>query len=285
MSVTWHTVRRWFTALDIATMRELGYPLDDYEFVSRNASYLLKRLADGSMPPQPFKRWSQEQIDGFQAWIDAGCPERVDKKNVPRKVQEFIVLSEVFTGFDDLANDPDQAAKNLESMHAWIVAYSFQPIEFGSDGRKYGDLDKEFAELLHGWHKITEDPDKMKDVKSELEGFAQQQLRKRERKDSVGVIKAIIRLWYTGSLPTTNPFAPPLSVNQWPDGLMWRAAQAHPPGYSTEGSYRFDDLDLPDEVKPTEGKELYGHWTAEPQDDGKFTGLGDTATHFKTKGT
>ena len=306
MPVTWHTVRRLFSGIDIATMRELGHPLDNYEYVAQNANVLLKRLEDGSMPPPPFGPWEQKKIDTFQEWIDDGFLYKSENDDIPKKVDNFIGLSQALTGFDDLGEDPELAAKHFNSMRSWTLAFSFKPMEAppfacveetrsGTEIPTYGDLDLVLHVLLVKWDEIeqastingTLDP---RAVKEELEKFALEKLLDDSRKDFVGVVKAITRLWYTGSLPTTNPFLQPLSKNQWTEGLMWRAALAHPPGFSTEGSYRISEVkgnnqntESIEKAHP-ENKQLYGHWAFKPEPSGKFTGLGYTATHFKSKG-
>ena len=104
MTVTWHTLRRYFTGIDIATMRELGHPLDNYEYVVQNANALLKRLEDGSMPPPPFKPWPRSWIEDFQEWIDAGFPYKPRDSDIAQRVTRFIGLSEYMTGFDKLGD-------------------------------------------------------------------------------------------------------------------------------------------------------------------------------------
>ena len=102
MSVSWSTVRRLFTGIDIAAMRHLGHPLDDYDYVARNANVLYARLADGSMPPPPFGPWQAAQLAVFKGWIDAGLPYELP---VSETVSDFVGLSEVLTGFDHLHRD------------------------------------------------------------------------------------------------------------------------------------------------------------------------------------
>lgn len=270
MPVTWHTVRRMFSGIDIATMRELGHPLDNYDYVVQNANHLLKRLEDGSMPPPPFGPWEQEWIDIFKEWIDGGFQYKPEK-DVPRLVSSFIGLSQALTGFDDLVEDPDQAAKNLNSLTSWAIAYSFQPIKPDKDkDRKYGNLVSALNALLDGWRTIENEADGDDEaIRDGLTELAKKKLQDDGRRDFVDVVRAILRLWYTGSLPN-------VSESQWVDGLMWRAALAHPPGFSTEGSYSLEGDGL-------KGKKLYGHWSFKPQPDGRYTGLGNTATHLKTR--
>ena len=65
-----------FTSMDIAHMSRAGVLLDDYTYMSNPASAtsVYEQVAAGTMPPgdsgeQP---WSQEQVQLFKAWMDAG---------------------------------------------------------------------------------------------------------------------------------------------------------------------------------------------------------------------
>jgi hypothetical protein len=48
------------------------FDLWDYNDVSANATNILERLEDGSMPCDG--EWPQEQIELFRRWIEAGMP-------------------------------------------------------------------------------------------------------------------------------------------------------------------------------------------------------------------
>lgn len=275
MSVTWHTVRRWFTAIDIATMRELGYPLDNYEFVSRNANVLLKRLADGTMPPPPFKPWRAKQVADFEEWINARCPYNDE---VSQQSTDFINLSQTLTGFEDLGEDPDLAASYLNIIYDWAETTSGNYTPFDTcetKPEKNGNRQQVLQTLLQERSRIEKQAEGVQDrsqrktfISREMTKLAQEKLLDDQRRDFVEVVKAIILLWYTG-------FVSEVTKNHWVDGLMWRAAGSHPPGYSTEGSYL-----LPGQGS---GGERRSHWAEKPLNSGKYTGLGNTATHFKSK--
>ena len=53
----------------------LAFDLWDYDAVKTNADAILQTVTDGSMPPPPDTPWTQDMINTFQAWIDAGFPE------------------------------------------------------------------------------------------------------------------------------------------------------------------------------------------------------------------
>jgi len=255
MAVTWHTLRRYFTGIDIAAMRELGHPLDDYQYVVQNANALLKRLADGSMPPPPFKRWPQNRIDDFQEWIDAGFPYMPKEKDIAHRVTRFIGLSEYLTGFDNLREDPQLATKFLDRLTARV-----------EEKLGIAAVSGELKTLLDNW-----DDGEPKDVALNF-------LRHEKAPIYYWIIKALLHVWYTGSF--LNDFGFPEGDNgnpddnQWTDGLMWRAGLAHPTGYSTEASYG---------EKIGEQTRHYDYWERSPDKYGKHTGLGDTARLFETK--
>ena len=77
MTVSFKTdILPMFTDVDIEHMSYAGVLLDDYAYMSEpaNAESVYEQVADGSMPPgdsgeQP---WSQEQVQLFKAWMDAG---------------------------------------------------------------------------------------------------------------------------------------------------------------------------------------------------------------------
>src|SRR5262245_46832679 len=49
--------------------------LHKYADVSAHANEILACVANQSMPPPPAAPWTQDMINTFQAWIDAGTPE------------------------------------------------------------------------------------------------------------------------------------------------------------------------------------------------------------------
>jgi hypothetical protein len=63
------TIKPLFREHDRDSMRR-AFDLWDYSDVSTHASAILARLRDGSMPCDG--AWPAQNIDTFQAWIDAG---------------------------------------------------------------------------------------------------------------------------------------------------------------------------------------------------------------------
>lgn len=65
------SIRPLFREKDISSMSR-AFDLSSYSDVRDNASSILARLSDGSMPCDG--PWPQEQVDQFRDWVDAGCP-------------------------------------------------------------------------------------------------------------------------------------------------------------------------------------------------------------------
>ncbi len=65
-----------FTGMDIEHMSAAGVLLDDYAYMSQpaNASRVYETVSTGAMPPANSgeQRWSQDQVQLFKAWMDAG---------------------------------------------------------------------------------------------------------------------------------------------------------------------------------------------------------------------
>ena len=70
-------IRPLFRSVDIDHMRPLNVFLDDYNFMSQKENAIMVRdFLSGKKQPQmppggPF--WSQQQLDLFASWVDAGC--------------------------------------------------------------------------------------------------------------------------------------------------------------------------------------------------------------------
>jgi hypothetical protein len=64
-------VKPLFRERDRASMSSF-FDLWSYEDVRENADAILERVSEGSMPCDD--EWSQEQVDLFQRWMDAGMP-------------------------------------------------------------------------------------------------------------------------------------------------------------------------------------------------------------------
>jgi hypothetical protein len=65
-------IRPLFREKDVSSMSK-AFDLASYEDVRANAGEILARVSDGSMPCDG--SWSQERVDLFRSWVDAGCPE------------------------------------------------------------------------------------------------------------------------------------------------------------------------------------------------------------------
>jgi hypothetical protein len=73
-NVTWDQIRKQFTDTDIEHMKRFtGGDLDlgDCQSVHDSAQSIYEQVSAGSMPPGD--SWSQEWIDNFKAWMDAGA--------------------------------------------------------------------------------------------------------------------------------------------------------------------------------------------------------------------
>jgi hypothetical protein len=64
-------IRPLFREYDRDSM-EFAFDLWNYDDVRTSAQEILERLSDGSMPCD--EPWSDEQIDLFGRWIEAGTP-------------------------------------------------------------------------------------------------------------------------------------------------------------------------------------------------------------------
>src|SRR6266481_641744 len=76
-------IKPLFRQVDLDHMLNLSFDMSSYDVVKTNATGpngILDRVTRGlsdplRMPPPPDAPWTQEMIDTFQAWIDAGFPE------------------------------------------------------------------------------------------------------------------------------------------------------------------------------------------------------------------
>jgi hypothetical protein len=64
-------IRPLFREKDVGSMSS-AFDLSSYNDVRTNSDRILARLADGSMPCDG--PWSEERVDLFRSWVDAGCP-------------------------------------------------------------------------------------------------------------------------------------------------------------------------------------------------------------------
>lgn len=80
--VTWATIRSYFQDSDITHMKNVtggSLDLSDCESVQHWAKQIYVAVSNQVMPPN--NPWTQEQIDNFKAWMDAGaqCPSPDEK--------------------------------------------------------------------------------------------------------------------------------------------------------------------------------------------------------------
>ena len=248
---TWDEVKRLFSGADISYMKMIGFPLDDYKFVSDNARGLLGRLTSSTqarMPPAPFEPWSAEKIKIFTDWMDAGFPE---KATPDQKLQTFIQLSEFLTGFDDLGQDPELAGWYLNRLTTRPVLDRKQANLGGVDQTAFQKLMNDF------------DP-------ADTAAFESQTLTDAACEKAA---RTVILLWYTSSFidlksgfPAGDQATGTPVDNRYISGLMWRAFHAHPMGYSTEGWFDRQTGKYSPEGEP--------YWSTKPERNGQFTGLG-----------
>lgn len=71
-------IRPLFRQIDVDHMGGMGFPLDDYAFMSQRSNAESARdFITGKKQPQmppggPY--WPQEDVDKLSRWIDDGCP-------------------------------------------------------------------------------------------------------------------------------------------------------------------------------------------------------------------
>jgi hypothetical protein len=236
--IYWTDVKKLFTGVDIAYMRMLDYPLDDYQFVKENRFALLDTIVNKTMPPKGFKPWTSDMIQTLKDWYSGGAL-KLDEKLLAEE-WDFIALSKFLTGFDDLDEDPGLA----HGYHLRLL----EEVQEELFGEKLDQLIKDFATL----------------PEADFESTTLQTYKL--------AAKSVILMWYTGGLfksgfPAESPAPEAERGYQFTQGLVWRAILAHPMGYSTEG-----------DVTAQGSGSLSGtsYWHYKPTEDGKFTGRGLT---------
>jgi hypothetical protein len=65
------TIKPMFREEDRASM-DFAFDLWSFEDVKTNASLILERVEDGTMPCD--KAWEEEKIEAFRAWMEADFP-------------------------------------------------------------------------------------------------------------------------------------------------------------------------------------------------------------------
>jgi len=69
-------IRPLFTDMDVAHMKNLGVPLDDFDYMRdpSHAQSVLHKVSTGAMPPRRSGEpaWSPETVQLFRDWMAAG---------------------------------------------------------------------------------------------------------------------------------------------------------------------------------------------------------------------
>ena len=77
MAITWdNTIQGQFRAFDVNHMKQVSHgaiDLSDYTSVKTNGSDIYQMVSTKQMPPG--SAWSDDYIQNFQDWMNAGYPE------------------------------------------------------------------------------------------------------------------------------------------------------------------------------------------------------------------
>ena len=191
----------------------------NYQQVKQHAKTILlslkPRMVDGKPDPAGWSElpevhvmpkytgpWPQAQIDLFSQWIDQGCQEGTPpiKPVTPgAQVESFLALSQVLTGFDDLDD------KVLAQIY-------IDRLNHESEAAKNDRLNQ----LLDQY---SSNPDVLNTNGHLTDAYQPYQT----------LIQDITILWYNASI---NGAQGTPDNNQYIQGLVWRAIQAHPMGYA-----------------------------------------------------
>ncbi|WP_089719553.1 hypothetical protein [Candidatus Entotheonella palauensis] len=253
-TTSWNDVKLFFRGIDIGIMRGQSGDITgsavtslDYHGI-RNRKTRIVQLIESPhdfevMPKPPFARWDRQKIETFKKWLAPETPLVIDPVR-QREAQAFINVSQFLTGFEDLHEDPELAHKHLMRLRNQAAQ---EPQGKGENDFSNDDLDTVINRF---------DPDNTRSFKTDI--LCQERYAK--------VAQVIIVLWYTGAF-MENGFAVDSGTandNQYIQGLIWRATQSHPAGYSPEGA----DHSNPDPAT------TFHYWKHQPQASGQYTGLG-----------
>lgn len=139
-------------------------------------------------------------------------------------------------------DDPELAIKHLIRLHLRATPTPDPAVE-----NQYSEHD--LLELIAAF-----DP-------SDTAGFEENVL---SQANYANIAQVIILLWYSAAF-IEQGFAVDSSTaddNQYTQGLIWRAIQAHPMPYAPEGRDQ------------TSGPDNFHYWRKAPEEDGKYSGLG-----------
>lgn len=214
----YQNIRPLFTQYDRIQMM---YYVDlwNYQQIKQHAKTILlslkPRMIDGKPDPAGWSElpevhvmpkytgpWPESQVELFSQWIDQGCKEGTPpvKPVTPGPQAEiFLALSKVLTGFDDLAD------KVLAQIY-------INRLNNESAAAKNGQLDKLLTQFSSNPNLLDNNGHLTSDYQSYLT-----------------LIQDITVLWYNASI---NGVQGTPDNNQYVQGLVWRAIQAHPMGYA-----------------------------------------------------
>lgn len=191
----------------------------DYQQVKAHAKTILlslkPRIVDGKPDPAGWSElpevhvmplytgpWPKSQVAIFESWIAAGCPEGEAPPAPPTPgplVEGFLTLSRVLTGFDDL-NDKVLAQTYINRLLA------------ESNAAKNNQLEALLTAFSHNPQVLDADGNCVSSYSQYL-----------------ALIQDITVLWYLSSID--GALGTPEN-NQYIQGLVWPAIDAHPMGFA-----------------------------------------------------
>lgn len=98
-------IRTFFEDVDLDHMRDwFGIELGTYEGLKVHALRTYIRVNEGTMPPDPARRWSPARVQTFYNWLKNGCPRgNVSPKTVPHPPQAGRIRKNLTALSDDEA--------------------------------------------------------------------------------------------------------------------------------------------------------------------------------------
>jgi hypothetical protein len=211
---------------------------------------------------------SKGAIDTFNTWIansmPEGTPPAVPTIPTPPKLNTFVKLSEVLTGFDDLQSVI--AGINAPANLASIYYYRLQN---ESKGASKSATDKSVTNLEKLLAFIESLPAKLSNARilSQLETEITTQYKT--------LVNDIVTLWYGGYIMKGGApdFGPPY-FSQYKYGLLWINAGAHPMGYAEYANNTLNNTPATTTTNnpPPDGKPAF-YWSEKPSGELEETGL------------
>lgn len=128
-------IRDFFEPADIACMKDQGVDLETYAGVKFHALRIYFRTKDGTMPPQPTRRWKKDKVETFYNWMRDGHPRgkapfrvadasvaaatRIRKDISSLSTSEIETLKKAFQGMMDRATDDPESFFAIAGIH-WL---------------------------------------------------------------------------------------------------------------------------------------------------------------------